>query len=254
MTRNRFTQIGLDRILRLTWLEKTASLALAGNEAGDIKKILQDDLQASFRSGRTDVRGSLDKTITILMRVWLTPPSELTLLRCDGLELLKKLPQHDHPAIHWGMIMAAYPFWSGVAIQVGRLIKLQGSVAAAQVQRRVREQYGERVTVSRATQRVLRSYIDWSVLQETGAKGVYTAGTVLAINDSQLVAWLVEASLHARANGSAPLKDLIDSPSLFPFRIKPLHAKSLVAGSSRLDLIRHGLDDDLVMLRTKLGS
>ena len=70
MTRNRFTQIGIDRILLLTWLEKTAFLSLAGNEAGDIKKILQDDLQASFRSGRTDVRGSLDKTITILMRVW----------------------------------------------------------------------------------------------------------------------------------------------------------------------------------------
>jgi hypothetical protein len=35
---------------------------------------------------------------------------------------------------------------------------------------------------------------------------------------------LVEAFLHVGANGSAPLKDLIDSPSLFPFRIKPVRA------------------------------
>jgi hypothetical protein len=96
---------------------------------------------------------------------------------------------------------------------------------------------------------VLRSYLDWGVLQETGVKGIYSAGATLAIDDFRLIAWLAEASLHTRANGSAPLKDLIDSPSFFPFRIKPVHAESLVAASSRLDLLRHGLDDDLVMLR-----
>ena len=146
------------------------------------------------------------------------------------------------------MVMAVYPFWSGVAVQVGRLLRLQGSAAAAHVQRRVREQYGERETVSRAARRVLRSYLDWGVLQETGTKGIYTAGTTLAVEDSRMIAWLAEASLHARANGSAPLKDLLDSPSLFPFRLKPTHAESLMAASSRLDILCHGLDDDLVIL------
>lgn len=144
---------------------------------------------------------------------------------------------------------SVYPFWSGVATQTGRLLRLQGSAAAAHIQRRVREQYGERETVSRAARRVLRSYLDWGVLQETGAKGIYSTGATLAVDDSRLIAWLAEASLHARANGSAPLKDLIDSPSIFPFRIKPVHAESLVSASSRLDILRHGLDDDLVMLR-----
>ena len=63
--------------------------------------------------------------------------------------------------------------------------------------------------------------------------------------------WLTESSLHTRANGSAPLKDLIDSPSFFPFRIKLIHAESLVAASSRLDILRHGLNDDLVMLKER---
>jgi hypothetical protein len=65
----------------------------------------------------------------------------------------------------------------------------------------------------------------------------------------ELIAWLTEAALYTRANGLAPLKDLLDSPSLFPFRIKPIHAESLVAASCRLDILRHGLDDDLVVLR-----
>jgi len=249
MKRDRFTQVGLDRLVRLTWLEKVSSLVLAGNDFASIKSILQSDLRDAFRSNNTDVRGSIDKTITILLKIWLTVPSELASLRVDGLELLKRFPKHEHLAIHWGMVMAVYPFWSGVAIQVGRLLRLQGSVAAVQVQRRVREQYGERETVSRRARYAIRSYLDWGVLQETGAKGVYSAGVALAVDDPRRIAWLMEASLYARANGSAPLKDLIDSPSLFPFRIKPVHAENLVAASSRLDLLRHGLDDDLVMLR-----
>jgi hypothetical protein len=230
-------------------LEKVSSLVLAGNDSASIKSTLQSDLQSAFRSANTDVRGSIDKTITILLKIWLTVPSELVSLHVGGLELLKRLPRRDHLAIHWGMAMAVYPFWSGVATQTGRLLKLQGSAAAAHVQRRVREQYGERETVSRAARRVLRSYLDWGVLQETGAKGIYSAGATLAVDDSRLIAWLAEASLRARASGSAPLKDLIDSPSIFPFRLAHISAEHVASLSPRLNILRHGLDDDLVMLR-----
>lgn len=249
MTKSRFTQVGLDRLVRLAWLEKTSVLVLAGNDAKETKSILQEDLGGSFRSTRPDVRGSLDKTITILTKVWLNVPADLQSLRVDGLELLKSLPQQYHLAVHWGMLMAVYPFWSSVATQVGRLLRLQGSAAAAHVQRRVREQYGERETVSRRVRYALRSYLDWGVLQETGAKGVYGAGPSLAIDDPRLITWLVEASLHTRSTGSAPLKDVIDSPSLFPFHLKPIHAESLLSFSSNLEILRHGLDDHLVILR-----
>ena len=249
MTKNRFTQIGLDRIIRLSWLEKTSSLVLAGNDAKSIKSVLQGDLQGFFRSTNVDVRGSIDKTITILLKVWVMVPDELEALRLEGLEFLKRIPSRDHAVVHWGMMMAAYPFWFNVAMQVGRLLKLQGTVAAAHVQRRIREQYGERETVSRRARYTLRSYLDWEVLQESGTKGVYSAGTTMLIDDSHLVSWLAEASLYARASGSAPLKEIIGGPSLFPFRIKPIHAENLEIASSRLDLIRHGLDNDLIMLR-----
>lgn len=251
MRGNRFTQIGLDRLVRLAWLEKVSSLILAGNDAKEIKEVLQEDLKGAFRSKRSDVRGSLDKTITILTKVWLKVPADLESLRTGGLELLKSIPRQDHLAVHWGMLMAVYPFWSGVATQVGRLLRLQGYSVAAHVQRRVCEQYGERETVSRRTRYVLRSYLDWGVLQEAGAKGIYSAGPPLAVEDIRLIAWLVEASLQSWANGSSRLKDLLDSPSLFPFRLKPIHAESLVAALSRLDILRHGLDDDLVMLTGK---
>lgn len=250
----RFSQIGIDRIVCLAWLEKTATLVQAVSNTQEVKAILQDDLHGAFRSGRTDVRGSLDKTITILMKIWLSAPADLESLRASGIELLDCIPKRDHLVIHWGMVMAVYPFWSSVAIQVGRLLRLQGSVAAVHIQRRIREQYGERETVSRRTRYVLRSYLDWGVLQWTDTKGIYAAGTTLAVEDYRLIAWLVEASLKARPNGSVPLKDLIASPNLFPFRIKPIHAESLMAASPRLDVFRHGLNDDLIMLRQQTKS
>lgn len=248
MTR-RTDQIGFSQRVRLEWLEQTANFVLGGNDKTAVSDYLQEILKNKVSVGGQAERGNREKIVTILSKVWLTVPAGLESLRGGGIELLKRVPRGDHMAVHWGMVMAVYPFWSGVATQVGRLLRLQGSAAATHVQRRVREQYGERETVSRAARRVLRSYLDWGVLRESGAKGIYIACPSLAVEDSQLIAWLVEASLHARANGSAPLKDLLDSPSLFPFRLKPMHAESLRAASSKLEILRHGLTDDLVMLR-----
>ncbi|MBN2701714.1 MAG: hypothetical protein JXR29_09720 [Methylothermaceae bacterium] len=247
MTR-RTDQIGFSQRVRLEWLERTANLVLAENDKAVVNAALQELLKDKVSVGGQAERGNREKIITILLKTWLAVPGELEALRDEGLDLLKRVPRSDHLAIHWGMVTAAYPFWSGVATQAGRLLRLQGSVAAAHVQRRVREQYGERETVSRAARRVLRSFLDWGVLQETGSKGIYTAGTTLSIDDPRLIAWLAEAALHVRANGSAPLRDLLDGPNLFPFRIKLIHAESIKAVSSRLDILRHGLDDNLVML------
>jgi hypothetical protein len=146
--------------------------------------------------------------------------------------------------------MAVYPFWGAVAAHVGRLLRLQGRVVAGQVQRRVREQYGERETVSRRVRYVLRSYIDWNVLQETPTKGIYSQGVVHPIKQVELAAWLVEALLHANLGGPIALAELLYSPSLFPFQFGVVSANSLVLASDRLDVLQHGLDQQMIMLRS----
>ena len=246
---SRIQQVGLDRLVRLAWLERTASLVLAGNDHFVIKSALQEDLAGSFRSSTANVRGSLNKTITILQKVWGNPPSQISSLHADGLDLLTRFPSREHAPVHWGMLMAVYPFWSSVATQVGRLLKLQGAAAATQIQRRIREQYGERETVARRARYVLRSYLDWGVLQETETMGVYRAAPPHPVNDPRLVAWLVESSLWARADGVAPLRDVLEGPNLFPFQLTPMSPERLTSLTPRLQLLRHDLDDSLVMLR-----
>jgi hypothetical protein len=250
----RVNQIGFSQRVRLEWLEQTANLVLAGNDKSAINDALQELLKDKVSVGGQAERGNREKIITILMKVWLAAPTELESLRIGGLDLLKRVPRRDHLAIHWGIVMAVYPFWAGVATQVGRLLRLQGSAAATHVQRRVRENFGERETVSRAARRILRSYHDWGVLQDAGVKGVYSAGPTVPVEDSRLIAWLLEASLHSQSNKSAPLKDLLDSPSFFPFQFKKVTVQNLLAEPYGLEHLRHGLDDDLIMLRNKYDS
>lgn len=245
----RRSQIGFSQRIRLEWFERTADMILAGNNEAVIDDSLQDLLRDKVSVGGTAVRSNRGKIITILLKTWVTVPREREKLRDEGLVMLQRLPRKDGIAVHWGMVLAAYPFWGAVAAYTGRLLRLQGTAAAAQVQRRIREQYGERETASRAARRVLRSFIDWGVLNETRDKGVYEQGQIYSVEEPGLIAWMVEASLHARSNGSAAIRDLLDSPSVFPFRLAHISAEHLASLSPRLDILRHGLDDDLAMLR-----
>jgi hypothetical protein len=245
----RKAQIGFSQRIRLEWFEQTANLILAGKDKATINDSLQDLLQDKVSVGGKSVRGNREKVITILLKTWLTVPLELEKLRDDGLEILQGLPRKDRIAVHWGMTLAAYPFWGAVAAHTGRLLRLQGAAAAAHVQRRVKEDYGERETASRAARRVLRSFIDWGVLNETGDKGVYGQGEQYSVEEPKLITWMVEASLRARLNESAAINDLLVSPTIFPFRLAHISAEHVASLSPRLDKLRHGLDNDLVFLR-----
>ena len=244
----RFAQIGFSQRIRLEWLEYSANQILAGNPSKEIEKALQKYLTDKLSVGNTPVRGNREKAITILMKVWVHPEKELRLFNKQGMELLSESPLPMHLAFHWGMAMAAYPFWRVVAASVGRLLRLQGSASAAQVQQRIREQYGERETVFRAARRILRSFHDWGVLVDTKVKGVYKPGKRLRIKDPKVTAWMVEALLHATESGADALDSLLTAPSIFPFRMHRLSADQIANLSGRIEIIRHGLDESLLML------
>ena len=244
----RLKMIGIDRFIRLKWLEYTSNLVLAGNDEKAVKDELERLISSAFDCSSSSKRGSLSKTLTILLKTWVRIHHDISSLRDAGLELIQVVDETNRVAVHWGMIMAAYPFWGAVAEQTGRLLKLQENVTKSQIQRRLREQYGERETVSRTVGRVLQSFVDWSVLCETNGKGIYSKGCTYSVDNPKIISWLIEADLHRRSNGSASIRELLASTSLFPFRLKQLPAEHLVTMSPRMNLLRHGLDDELVIL------
>lgn len=246
---DRMKQVGFSQRVRLEWFEQTANMVLAGNDRATVTDVLRSNLRDRFTANGQAPSGNRDKVISILSKTWLRAPAGLQALQADGLKILEKLPRNYHVAVHWGMVMAIYPFWGGVATQTGRLLRLQNTVSAAHIQRRVREQYGERETVARAARRILRTFIDWNVLQDTSTKGVYARTQQIHVEDPELITWLVEASLYARSNGSANSNEILDSPVIFPFQLARLSAEQIASFSPRLDILRHSLDDDLIMLR-----
>jgi hypothetical protein len=44
------------------------------------------------------------------------------------------------------------------------------------------------------------------------------------------------------------MKDLLNSPSLFPFRLPHFSAEKIASFSPRLEAVRHGLDEELLMV------
>ena len=253
MTDGALRPVGISQRVRLEWLDETARLVWAGCNSGHVAAALDEMLLDKVSVGGTARRNNREKTVTILTRIWSRPPPPLIPLRDAGIRLLHDAGPSPSPAdpqtVHWGMTMAAYPFWSVVAAQVGRLLRLQGTATAAQINRRVQERYGERPTVARATQRVVRSFVDWGVLGDTGTRGQYAPAPPRAVSNPKLVAWLAEAALHARAGAPAPPTDLLNHPNLFPFRVSYVPQRSLAAASPRLDVVQHGLDSELLVLR-----
>lgn len=245
------SEVGVSQRLRLEWLEATAGLALAGQDKEASESALNEMLADKLSVNSRAVRGSRHKTVTILRKIWLDVPFPLETLRDEGLRMHPGLDAKHRHALHWGMTLAVYPFWGVVAAQVGRLLRLQGSIAAAQVQRRVRESHGQRQTVSRATARVLRSFIDWEALRDTDSQGVYAPAEQRRIVDAEVAAWLAEAVLRTQPSGAIGLNALLRHPSLFPYRLPHLAASQLAAHSPRLEAVRQGLDEDVLMLRTE---
>ena len=246
---NRREHVGISQRVRVEWLEATVNLLLAGNGHAATAAALNEMLAPELSVNSNAARGSRQKTITILTKTWCAVPPGLESLRDAGLALHPTLDANHRHALHWGMSLAAYPFWGAVAAQTGRLLRLQGTAAAAQVQRRTRERYGERPTVSRATARVLRSYIDWGVLQDTDAKGVYTGHMPRKLDNTDAAAWLAEAMLRTLGSAAANPARLLAHPALFPYRVPHLSASRLAARSRRLEAARQGLDEDVLMLR-----
>lgn len=239
----RVPTVGFDRKLELAWLERAASLVLVGTSPTGGKRLLHDLLTESGEERGAEGR---DKTVRLLIRIWFEPRDELRALRDDGLTHFERLPAAEHLPIHWGMTIAAYPFFGQVGAAAGRLLELQGSAGAAQVQRRMQELLGDRQFVARPTRHALRTMVTWGVLRDTETKGTYAAGNRVPV-DEALAPWLLEALMRAQLKETAHFRSLLQDPALFPFVLPPVQ-HSQMGVRPGLGLFRQGLDDDVVTM------
>jgi hypothetical protein len=236
--------VGFDRKIRLAWLEAIAEWTASGMPDAEIRAKLDLLLE-----GEVTGKEARKKTKTVLIRTWLLPSEKLRALRDHGLSLLSRTSGSERLALHWGMVCASHPVVWETASVVGRLLRLQAEASLSQVRTRIVEIYGERSTVVRASQRILRSFSDWHVLEEMPEKGVYRASGIQRLEDPELITWLIEASLLSSGQETKVLPTLLASPSLFPFEIS-LSGNEFAGSNSRIALYRQGGNEELVSLQS----
>ena len=136
---------------------------------------------------------------------------------------------------------------------LGRLLKLQKEARRADVQRRLREQYGDRDFVNRIARYTVSSFLDWGVIAETKKAGVYLPGKKNQCRSGEQLAWLAEAVLISRGETQVRFSQLCNHPLLFPFSVETFNA-SILRANPRLKVARQGLNEDFVFLETTIAQ
>jgi hypothetical protein len=248
----RHEKIGIKQVIRLEWMNHVLNMLLAGMEPESIRTELKSYLADKKQSGGTGERGEKTYLMAIgPLSAWFDPEPELIDFRDHALMMASKLQQKQWLPLHWAILSATYPFWFNVATQIGRLLNLQEQITQRQIFNRLKEQYGDRETVSRNARYTIRSFVAWGVLKDSESKGCYEKSRKLTIREKNLAILLIEAALYATPEGNGTLELLINSPAFFPFEL-PIITGDFIAKSKRahyIDVIRHGLDQELLKVR-----
>lgn len=241
---SRRAQLGFDRKLELSWLDLTAAKATEGKSADVIREELLGELRSLAHQGAK--HGSARaKTVRVLLRVWGGVEPELEDLHNRALNLVTAVEPNQRLGLHWAMLMAVYPFFTDHAEIAGRLLRLQDTVSVPQIRRRIAEQWGDRSTVFRTSRHVVRSMVDWGVLEDAG-KGKYRRGHVVVELPVPVTELLVEALLHDAEKESLSPDQLQQHGALFPFKYDvSTHA---LRQSPKLEVHRQGVDREVVTL------
>ena len=248
----RHEKLGIKQTIQKEWMDRALRMVLAGMTEKDIRENLDQYLSTQKQSGGIGERGKKTYGMAIgILASWFAPEDDLRRFRDEALKIASVIPEEERLPLHWAVISAAYPLWFNVAKQVGRLFNLQESVTQVQIFNRVMEQYGDRETVARNARYTVRSFVAWGVLQESANKGCYKKAPSMQIHDRKLAALLIESALHATPEGKLPVTTLLKNPAYFPFELPMLSGDSLAKSSDNIELMRHGLDDEILMLKNQ---
>jgi hypothetical protein len=239
------TTIGFDRRIDIEWLDAAAGRVAAGDPPAQVREFLWNLLEGAV--GGDSVHSARGKTLTVLMRIWVTVPSIAESLRDAAIKRIPLASPEERLAMHWAMSIACYPFFSEVTAHAGKLLTLHEQVNVSQIIRRMTEIWGDRSTLPRAVQRVLRSIVQWGTLREGTNKGIFIPPSRRIALSEDLAELLAQAILVSHGRGMS-FWQVSSHPALFPFdaRLNSL----LVRKSNRLRISRQGDETDFVELET----
>ena len=201
--------VGFTRIIRLPWLNKTIELVGESLEPAQMREELEVYLKFEISSD-TNRR----KTREILLLPWVAEDAALEALRPAALELAASHP-YELLAVHWGMLVVAFPMFGDLVRLIGKMCEYQDEFTAAQLKLKILDEWGERSTVVKGSEKMLASLNAIGVIQRV-KQGRYVLAPRVDV-DEGLSLFLLHADMLAYQSGYRTYNELQALPELFPF-------------------------------------
>jgi hypothetical protein len=235
--------IGFRRNIYRSWLDAAAMLATEIDDSAQLRAQL-DPVVAARIGGKESRRMALD----ILVKVWGTSRETNFPLRQEALKLWRISTSADEQLwLHYGLILLQYPFFRLNVATIGRISQYTDTITSKDLKSRMSAELGQLGSLDRATERVIFSLRDWSILAPEAKRYTYSPRRqALRTERKELQLWLLSAALLAHPAEELPFSELVRLPELFPFRLTI--GVQDVRDSARFEVNRQGMSWDMVAL------
>jgi hypothetical protein len=207
--------IGFSRTITLDWLDATASLCQQGFENSEVR-----DRLVSIINNRITGKKAQQNTIGVLSTIWINSKETIPLLRSKALDLFQTTTNPDDRVwLHFGMTMAAYPFFRLCSAKIGKIGRLEDVISMKSLKSQISGELGHLGSVDISIERVVRSMKEWKMLALAEGKGKYSIrNNTYKASSVEFEIWLLACSLYAHPSTQLPFPDLVHLAELFPFR------------------------------------
>lgn len=201
--------VGLSRNLKLQWLNKTVELYAAGLSEAEIKEQLNEYLSFEI-SSPTNLR----KTREILMNIWVYENELSKKVKGEAAALINK-DQDNSLAMHWCMMLAAYPVFVDLCNLIGKMAEFQDEITLAQIKQKLYDEWGERSTLYHSIDKLIATLKNMEVLV-CDKPGKYRINKH-KVMDQKVIVLMIYMLMTIDDSGYYTFLDLNSSSYLFPF-------------------------------------
>jgi hypothetical protein len=145
-----------------------------------------------------------NKTKKVLTRVWVVPPQNAQAM--IGWAMRHQNAFMDRRALHYGALLATYPFFGRIAATVGRQLRLEGAVNRRDIRTFARSKFGEREFIDAGASKSLATMRNLGLVEGPN-DGPFSMNKRLAAPAS-FSSWYLHALILTRQVESASVTDL----------------------------------------------
>ena len=205
-------RVGFTRTIKLHWLNKTVELVSEGLSEEEIRDQLDEYLSFELKD-----KTNIGKARNILMNTWEYEGDTSDSIKKLALELIKKHPEYSL-ALHWCMMLMAYPIFMDICKLIGKMAEFQDELTLKQIKQKLFDEWGESSTLFYSIDKLVATLKNLEVMLPT-KPGVYHINKH-RVDRPEIVSFMIYVMMLVDNSGYYSYVELKSSVYLFPFDYK----------------------------------